>query len=652
MEDLLPYYERELGIFRAYTREFAARFPKTAGHLLIAGETCEDPHIERLIQSFALLTARVAKRLDDDYPQLTEALLETLYPHYLRPFPSCSIARVDHSAGHDRDGILRVPRGTIMHSLPVRGVKCRFASAYDVVVAPIALTAARFDAIIDAPATVRLADGAGAAIHFVIECTSPLLDLHKPPMPALRLFVDGEPSFRAALFDALFLRQAGAWVEWTDGAGQESGRWHQLARLPLQAAGYAEQEALIPYSQRSHPAFRLLTEYFSFPEKFHFIDIDLAALAAVLPPGCRRCTLHLPLRALRSDSNAARLLSPLSAKHLLDGCTPVVNLFAKSGVPVRLTQTGSDYPVLADATHAFGYEVHTITSARLVRHGGDAGTAFYPLYAARHDDGAPDVGVAAAAAPGAGHGAGPSAHRPGRRHYWLARRDENVAAISPGHEMRITLVDGKAAGEAEKDAPAAGAYANIYAGATLALELLCTNRDLPASLRYGLPNGDLLSDVVPDGLVIRFLRKPSAPQRFASGAGAHWRLITHLSLNYSGLTDAGVEEFRKMLCLYDLAQSAISQRQINGIVGLEHGMTRAWMPGVPFATLMPGVRIRLRIDEQAFVGSGLFVFAQVMERYFGLNSQLNCFTQLDIVSHKTGEELIRCPARTAQATLT
>jgi type VI secretion system protein ImpG len=146
------------------------------------------------------------------------------------------------------------------------------------------------------------------------------------------------------------------------------------------------------------------------------------------------------------------------------------------------------------------------------------------------------------------------------------------------------------------------------------------------------------------------LRKPSAPYRFESGAGAHWRLISHLSLNYSGLTDAGLEEFQKMLSLYDLPRSAISQRQINGIAGLQHGSIRAWIPTIPFSTLMPGIRIRMRIDEQAFVGSGLFVFAQVMDRYFGLNSQLNCFTQLDIVSKKTGEELILCKPRTAEST--
>ena len=118
MEELLPYYERELGFLRRYSREFSERYPKIAGRLLIAGEVCEDPHIERMIESFALLNARVSKRLDDDYPQFTEALFEVLYPHYLRPFPSCSIARFDHGGGaaNQLTAASEIARGTELKS--------------------------------------------------------------------------------------------------------------------------------------------------------------------------------------------------------------------------------------------------------------------------------------------------------------------------------------------------------------------------------------------------------------------------------------------------------------------------------------------------------------------------------------------------------
>ena len=611
MEHLLPYYERELGLFRQYTREFSSRYPKAAGRLLIAGETCEDPHVERLIQSVALLTARVAKRLDDAYPQFTESLLETLYPHYLRPFPSCSIVRIasdDAPAGAQLAGLAHIARGTVLRSQPVQGVACKFSSAYEVTVVPLTIAHLHFSPLIDAPPGLRLPDGASAMLSIQFASSSDHYHLEQAGLSTLRVFADGEPSVRAALLDALFLRGAGAYV-----ALDEHSPWLAVDGTPLAPAGYADDDALIPISARSHPALRLLTEYFAFPEKFHFIDIAWSRLAALLPKQCRQFTLHLPLKGVRSDSHEARLLSGVSRDNLLLGCTPVVNLFAKSGVPIRLTHTEPDYALLADATHAFAYDIHSIEAVTVVRkdEAGERLSTFLPLYASLQGSQAE-------------HG-----------QYWLARRDETVAAISPGHEMRLSLID-------PQFSPGSAACA------TVSTQLLCSNRDLPTQLHYGLPGGDLLAEDVPDGIPARFLRKPTPSMRFL--ADTHWRLIAHLSLNYASLTQAGLGEFQKMLSLYDLPRSPTTQRLIQGIVTLEHGSTRAWMPTVPFPTLMPGIAIRLGIDEQAFVGHSIYLFAQVLQRYFALNSQLNCFTQLTLLSRRSGEELIRCPARSADAT--
>lgn len=614
MEQLLPYYERELGLFRQYTREFSSRYPKAAGRLLIAGETCEDPHIERLIQSVALLTARVAKRLDDDYPQFTDALLETLYPHYLRPFPSCSIVRIAADEAPGGGQLSRIARGTVLRSQPVQGVACKFTSTYDVSLAPLTISRLHFSPLIDAPPGLRLPDGCSALLSISFASGSDNYHLEQAGFSSLRLFADGEASVRAALLDALFLRGAGAYV-----ALDEHGPWQAVDGQPLAPAGYAEEEALIPFSARSHPALRLLTEYFAFPDKFHFIDIAWSRLAALLPQQCHQFTLHLPLSGLRSDSHEARLLSAVSRDNLLLGCTPVVNLFGKSGVPIRLTHTEPDYALVADATHAFAYDVHSIETVTLVRkdEAGERQSSFSPLYTALHE---------AQARYGQEQG-----------QYWLARRDEAVAAISPGHEMRLSLID-------PQFSPGSAARA------TVSTQLLCSNRDLPTQLQYGLPGGDLLAEDVPDGIPVRFLRKPSPSYRFDADSGAHWRLISHLSLNYSGLTQAGLGEFQKMLSLYDLPRSPATQRLIQGIVTLEHGSTRAWMATIPFPTLMPGIAIRLGIDEQAFVGNSTYLFAQVLQRYFALNSQLNCFTQLTLVSRRSGEELIRCPERSADTT--
>ncbi|NNG24985.1 type VI secretion system baseplate subunit TssF [Telluria aromaticivorans] len=612
MEQLLPYYEGELGYLRRNLREFAERYPRIAGRLLISGEVCEDPHTERMIESFALLNARIARRLDDDYPEFTEALFEVLYPHYLRPFPSCSIARMDFGGAAKQGGASLIARGTQLNTRPVRGAACTFRTVYPVVVAPVALTRARFSAIIDAPEAVRLPGAASSSISLTLACTAEQGALAQLELPSLRIFIDGEPSFCAALRDALFMRTVSAYVE----AG-DSGRWTSLPAVPVHPAGFGEDEAMIDFPARSHAAYRLLTEYFCFPEKFNFFDIDLAALAAAAPPGTRTLTLHLALSGLRSDSNTARMLGTLSTNNVQLGCTPVINVFRQRGEPIRVTHTSASYPVLADARRAFAYEVYAIESLNLLRQTpqGETLVQFRPFYALRHAQAPEDAG-----------------------HYYAVRRDESLADKSPGFETQVSIVDiDFDPAEVETD--------------TLNIELTCTNRDLPASLSYGQSGGDLFMEGGSSVRAIAFLRKPTASYRFASGRGAHWRLISHLALNHLSLADGGVEAFREMLALYDLPRSPSSQRQIGGIKAIAQRAATTWLAGNPFTCLVRGVEVRLSIDEEAFIGSGIHAFAQIIERFLALYVHANSFTQLVIVSNKTGEELLTCQPRSGDLSL-
>ena len=613
MQELLPYYERELGFLRRYSREFSERYPKIAGSLLMAGEVCEDPHIERMIQSFALLNARVSKRLDDDYPEFTEALFEVLYPHYLRPFPSCSIARMDYAATAAQLTVAaKVPRGTELSTRPVKGVACKFQTAYDVTIAPVRLSHAHFDAIIEAPEAVMLAPSITSKISLTIESTSEQVGLAQLGMKSLRVFIDGEPSFCAALRDSIFTRVVCAYVE-----VPRTGKWIALNSVPLSEVGFDDDDALIDFPARSHPAYRLLTEYFSFPEKFNFFDIDLAAITAVLPHGNKGFTLHLALGGLRADSNTARLLGTMSANNVLLGCTPVINLFKQRGDPIRLTHLGAHYPVVADSRRAFAFEVYSIDSVKLVRQTpqGESITEFRPFYSLRH---------------------GQTPEKAG--HYWAMRRDEMVSIKSPGYETEISIVDidfDPAAIETD----------------TLSIELTCTNRDLPASLTYGLQGGDLFME---GGSMVRsigFLRKPTLPSRFERGRGAHWRLISHLALNHLSLAKGGIEAFQETLTLYDLSRSPTSQRQIGAISAIEHRASTAWLPGNPFASLVRGIEVRLTIDEEGFIGSGMHVFASIVDRFLGLYVHANSFTQLVLASKRTGEELLRCRARSGDLSL-
>lgn len=611
VEQLLPYYERELAYLRRDLRDFAERYPKIAGRLLISGEVCEDPHIERMIESFGLLNARIAKRLDDDYPEFTEALFEVLYPHYLRPFPSCSIAQMEVAPAGQQTAVSVIPRATQLNTQTVRGAVCTFRTVYPVTRAPLALTDASFAPIIDMPEALQAPPGASSSVSLTIACTGQGT-LAELGLSRLRVFIDGEPSFCAVLRDTLFMRTVAAYAE-ADG----TGRWVQLPAIPVCCAGFDEEESLIDFPSRSHAAYRLLTEYFCFPEKFNFFDIDLAALTAALPADVRSVTLHLALSGIRADSNTARILGSLSSNNVLLGCTPVVNLFRQRGDPIRLTHATASYPVVADARRAFAFEVYSIDSVNLVRQTpqGESLVEFLPFYSLKH-------------------GQTPEQHG----HYWSMRRDETLAAKSPGYETQISIVD------VDFDPAEVETH-------TLNVELTCTNRDLPATLAYGQCGGDLSFEGGASRKAFRFLRKPTPSCRFESGRSAHWRLISHLALNHLSLSDGGADALREMLSMYDLPGSPWSQRQIVGIVAVSQQPVTAWLPGNPFACLVRGVEVRLTVDEEAFVGSGIHVFAHVIERFLALYVHANSFTQLVLVSAKSGEELLKCAPRSGDLSL-
>lgn len=611
MEALLPYYERELSFLRRYSREFAQRYPKIAGRLALTGEHCEDPHVERMIESFALLGARINKRLDDDYPEFTEALLEVLYPHYLRPFPSCSVAQLGDAAsfGNLTEPAL-IERGTELKSRPIRGVQCRFRTAYDVTLAPIRISEARFMPAAIAPGATVLPQNAAGVISITFESTAQQFDLGALKSGSLRVYLQGEQSFIAALGDSLFVNAIAAYAE-----PERNGRWRALSSLPFAQAGFDESEALIDYPAKSHPAYRLLTEYFAFPEKFDFVDFDLDKMTRAVGR-CRRLTLHIVLKDVRSDSHAARLLDSLAAHHLRLFCTPVVNLFKQHGEPIRLDHHAVSYPVVAEARRAFAYEVYSIDSVQLVRQRAhdESVIEFRPFYSLRHGE----------------------STRAG--HYWFSRRDEWVAQKSPGYETEISIVDIDFDPVQEQTE-------------TLSLDLTCTNRDLPSGLSIGLEGGDLFIDGGTITNRIALLLRPTPCVRFERRQAAHWRLVSHLALNHVSLASEGATTLKEMLALYDLRRSAVSARHVDGIVNVEQRAAVQWLPGKPFATFVRGLEIRLTVDEDHFVGASLGTFVRVIDVFFGLYVHINSFVQLVVVSRRTGEEIMRCLPRSGESIL-
>jgi type VI secretion system protein ImpG len=654
MDQLLPHYERELSLLRERSQAFAQRYPKVAGALQMRGDIAQDPHVERMIESFALLAARVHKRLDDDFPLFTESLLEVLYPHYLRPFPSCSIAHLDVGplAGQMSKAVT-VERGTLLNSRPVRGVPCRFRTSQDVHLLPIKLGHAQFRNAIQAPPGSRLPSQATSVLSLTLELQSPQASWALLCERPLRVYLDGEPSQVSVLREALMRRVVGTMLQLTPHQPwQPADQGPDGRRLSPQLVGFEDHEALIDTDARSHPAYRLLTEYFAFPDKFNFIDLPLRwptglpmgealADASAGPIGgaaaARQLTVHLLMSGIRSDSDEARLLETVHARNLMVGCAPVVNLFQQPADPIRITHTTTAYPVLVDARRAFGYEVYSIDRVFRVQQTpqGETVQAFKPFFSLQHDELlGPDEDDSRAHM--SGQGAQGSARVGGR--YWSTHRDEDVAQASPGYELELSIVD--------IDFDPAMPQTD-----TLSLTVTATNRDLPALLPFGAAGGDLFMEGGGPAKEIKLLRKPTNSQRFDLGRGALWRLISHLSLNHLSLSAGGLEALKEMLRLYDLPRSAINRRQVDGLGSIDFKPATAWLSGEPYATFVRGTEVRLTVDEDSFVGTGLGLFAAVLDRFFGLYVHANSFVQLTLVSARTQEVVLTCPPRNGDLTL-
>ena len=395
MDDLLPHYERELAFLRTRAADFAQRYPKIAGRLQLTGDVGDDPHVERLMEAFALLSARIHKRLDDDFPLFTEALLEVLYPHYLRPFPSCAVARLDLGVqAMQMSQPITLPRGTELTSRPVKGVPCRFRTSQVTTLLPLRVAEVGFRHALGAPAGTLLPQRATSVLSITLEKLSSTLSWQAALSSPLRIYLDGEASQVSALREALCRQAVG--VMWQAEQGQP---WrparngdHETAALP-QGVGFAEEEALIDWDDRSHPAYRLLSEYFAFPDKFQFVDLPGLFVPAQAPSAdseagsSPRLTVHVLVAGLRADADASRLLEAVAVHNIVLGAVPIVNLFRQAADPIRITHQHEQHAVVVDGRRAHGHEVHALERVYRVRQTahGDVIDEVRPFFSLQHD---------------------------------------------------------------------------------------------------------------------------------------------------------------------------------------------------------------------------------------------------------------------------
>ncbi len=602
-DELLRYYNAELEYLRRIGAEFARSHPRTAGYLNFGEDEDFDPHVGRLVQAFAYLNARTRKKLDDDFPELSESMLDILYPHYLRPIPSLAIvqfalerAQADLTEGYE------LPRGTRLESEPINGQTCRFRTCYDVTCWPIQVTAARYEGVPFTAPSTPFSGKAQSVIAIRLEAFARELNFQKMRIPKLRFYLRTQSYYAHQIYELLLNHLVGiAVAPKPDAPPQLLGAEH------LTPVGFADDEGLFDYPARSFLGYRLLTEFFSFPDKFLFFDVRLDRLQGSVE---NSQTIYL-----YCNRHFNELQPHVTAATFALGCTPIVNLYKHRAEPIRVTHFHAEYPVVADARRPFGHEIYSID--RVV---GTTPTRklyeFQPFYSIRHEAQAGEA-----------------------QRFWHAARHWNAGedpARQGGNELALSFVD------LDFDPSQA-------AELTIDVETTCLNRNLPGFLPFG---GDRPQLHFETGSAVRrvvCLTKPTATLRPALGQTTRWHLISHLALGHLSLSGPrGLEALREMLRLYNFKDSPETQKMIAGLAAVDYRPVIGRIGGPAASGVSRGIEVGLTFDEEQYKEGGLFLMASVLEHFFALYTHLNSFTQTVAKTTRREGILKRWPPRSGE----
>ena len=614
---LIDYYNQELAHLRESGAEFAREFPKVAARLGIEGLEVADPYVERLMESFAFVAARIQLKIDSEFPRFTQHLLEIVFPHYLAPVPSFMIVEMQPKMSDTSlaKGVL-VPRGSSIRSVVPKGEQtaCEFRTAHDVTMWPVSVAAARaFTYAADLPlGTLGLTTKARGGLRVKLAAQGGA-DLGAIECDRLDFFVAGTDEIAAPLHEQIASQCIEALVVSTDSPPRILAR---LGAQAVSAQGFDDEQALLPFGRRSFQGYRLLREYFAFPERYRFFRVDGLRRAF---QGLASTECELVLLFGRHEPSLDAVVDTSS---LVLNATPIVNLFAKRADRIHLSEGQHEQHLIVDRARPMDYEVFAVNSVRGIGDDSDQDVEFMPFYGdlVHHDSSA-------------------------ARAFFTARREPRLLSDRQrrrgtrtsyvGSEIFLSVVD-------EREAPWPQTMRQ------LASDVLATNRDLPLLLPMAAQNVLMLQDAAAvEGL--RILKGPTRPRTGVADGDFAWRLISHLSLNYLSLFDSegsgkAAAALREMLLLYaDIADPAV-RRQCEAVIGLTARPVTRRVPFPGPIVFGRGLDVELTMNESAFGGAGGYHLGAVLDRFLARHVSINSFTQTRLMSESRGE-VARWPAR-------
>ncbi len=413
-DDLLLYYERELDYLRKSAVQFAEKHPKVASRLVLEPTKCEDPHVERLLEAFALLAARVHLKMDDEFPEITQALLTVVYPQLIRPLPSMSVVefQLDPEKGKLTSG-LKIDRHSPLYSKPVGGVPCTFRTCYDTTLWPLTVAAAEWRAPSRLQPAVKTNDSAWA-IRLELRCAQDVT-FQALKIDQLRFYLDGESGLVNILYELLFQPSQ---------SHRGKGPYRGIKARPGNAARLSAECCRLCPGPGNGPLCALLVRRSSAADGVLRLSGEVLFCRSDWSGSNRRGRFQecrrsrLPHSQVEGDGRIQRLELELSKKTFRLGCSPVVNLFPQVAEPIQLDLRKYEYTVTPDVRRPYSMEVFSIDEVGSIDSTTQKITTYEPFYSLRH-----------------------AAQKDDRACFWLARRRASSRPGDEGTEVSLSLVD-------------------------------------------------------------------------------------------------------------------------------------------------------------------------------------------------------------------
>ncbi|SFF95174.1 type VI secretion system protein ImpG [Novosphingobium sp. CF614] len=579
IDDLIAYYQRELDYLKRNAGAFAEAYPRYAARLKISRDAIEDPHVSRLIESVAFLNGRLRHKLDEEYSELSDALLLTLYPHLIQPLPSLMVVRLEPEA--DMAEPVTVPGGTMISTEEIDGVACRYRLCGDTRLLPLRLAeASMIGPPFEAPPVGM--GGARGMLRLTFETTRPEVDLAALEIEKLRLFIKSDGRRAQILLEQLGANLLGVAVA----SGTTDPNAVLLGPDSVRLLGLSEDELLLPQTRTARKSYGLLQEHFAYPHKHLFFEVSGLDRRLINAAGNRFDLFFF------FDRVSSELERVVRADDFELHAAPAINLFPVEAEPIYLDHTSVEYRIVPSARQEDAIEVHSVTGVTLQKASGER-IETPSLYS--FERGSTELGAFFHA---------------------IARR----SSFSPGggDDVFLTIAD---------------LQAQLLAEDTTVVNtsILATNRDLPARLPFGGGRPHLAVSGTINGLAgVSALSKPTPTRRPARGESAHWKLIGQLSLNYLTLVgnELSGEALREILAIYDTGNTPDSEYLRERLISVSSspGVARLRFKG--HTAMCSGIDVTLEIDDERLSGSGSFLLCAVIERFLAGACALNSFVRV------------------------